>query len=150
MPIKRLTPDGAIDGHIASLIEQKTQQIIRNLCYVGERCVNEARSYNGKVYTDQTGNLRSSVGYVVVADGNVIQAGNFAQVKAGAQGTSDGEAFARKLTGRFPKGICLIVVAGMKYAASVSAKGYNVLDSSELMAEKLVPQMLEQIGFKRK
>ncbi|MDR1223687.1 MAG: hypothetical protein LBL07_12550, partial [Tannerella sp.] len=91
-----------------------------------------------------------STGYIVVADGNVIRMSDFKQVKQGAEGTSDGEAFARQLIGRFPQGICLIVVAGMKYAACVSAKGYNVLDSSELLAEKLVPKMLKQLGFKGK
>jgi hypothetical protein len=148
MPINRLTPESNIDNYLADLVEQKTQLIIRNLCYVGEKCVNEARRNGG--YIDRTGNLRSSTGYIVVADGNVIQMSDFKQVKRGSEGTSDGEAFARQLTGRFPKGICLIVVAGMKYAASVSAKGYNVLDSSELLAEKLVPEMLKQLGFEQK
>jgi hypothetical protein len=148
MPIKRLTPDSAIDGYLANLVEEKTQLVIRNLCYVGEKCVNEARK-NGR-YMDRTGNLRSSVGYVVVADGNVIQMSNFEQVKKGKQGASDGETFAKQLIGKFPKGVCLIVVAGMNYATYVSSRGYNVLDSSELLAERLVPEMLEQLGFKRK
>jgi hypothetical protein len=150
MPLQRLTPDSAIEGCITELIERKEREIVRSLCYVGERCVNEARSYNGKAYTDQTGNLRSSTGYVVVEDGNIVQTGGFGQVKNGGQGMSDGRGFAMQLSGRFPQGICLIVVAGMKYASYVSAKGYNVLDSSELLAERLVPQMLNQLGINRR
>jgi len=148
MPIQRLTPNSAIDDYISNLIERKTQVIIRNLCYVGEKCINEARTNGG--YKDQTGNLRSSVGYVVVADGNVIQMSSFEQVKKGTKGASEGQSYAKQLIGKFPQGICLIVVAGMNYATYVSAKGYNVLDSSELLAEKLVPEMLEKLGFKRK
>jgi len=148
MPIKRLTPDSEIDDYIENLVENKTQVIIRNLCYVGEKCINEARTNGG--YYDQTGNLRSSIGYVVVRDGDIIQMSDFNKVKTGSQGTSDGQSFANKLISEFPQGICLIVVAGMNYATYVSAKGYNVLDSSELLAEKLVPQMLKKLGFKRK
>jgi hypothetical protein len=147
MPIKRLTPDSAIDDYIENLVERQMQLIIRNLCYVGEKCLNEARTSGG--YIDRTGNLRSSIGYVVVADGNVIQMSDFRQVKTGKQGASDGEAFVKQLISRFQTGICLIVVAGMNYASYVSAKGYNVLDSSELLAERLVPQMLKKLGFKR-
>jgi hypothetical protein len=148
MPTKRLTPDSAIDSCIESLVESKLQVIVRYLCYVGELCVNEARINGG--YIDRTGNLRSSTGYVVVADGNIVQTSGFETVKTGGQGASDGEAFARRLTVKFPTGICLIVVAGMNYATCVSARGYNVLDSSESLAEKLVPQMLEQLGFRRR
>jgi hypothetical protein len=148
MPIKRLTPDSAIDGYLADLVDQRTQLVIHNLCRVGEKCVNEARKSGG--YRDRTGNLRSSTGYVVVADGNVIQMSSFKKVKKGKQGSSDGEAFARQLISEFPKGICLIVVAGMNYASYVSARGYNVLDSSELLAERLVPEMLKKLGFERK
>jgi hypothetical protein len=150
MSIKRETPNSAIDDYIEELAERRMQAIIRNLCYVGEQCVNEARSYNGNQYTDQTGNLRSSTGYVVVSDGNIVQVGNFQQIKSGSEGTKAGQAFARQIASQFSKGICLIVVAGMKYATYVSAKGYNVLDSSELLAEKLVPQMLEQLGIEFK
>ena len=150
MPIKRETPNSIIDDFIVEAIERKKQNIIRNLAYVGEQCVNEARSKSGKQYTDQTGNLRGSTGYVIVEDGNIVQIGNFQQVKSGSEGPREGQAFARQIADQFPKGICLIVVAGMKYASYVSAKGYNVLDSSELLADKLVPQMLEQLGIKYK
>ena len=33
----------------------------------------------------------------------------------------------------------------MKYASYVSAKGYDVLDSAELLAEKLAKELLERI-----
>jgi hypothetical protein len=148
MPINRLTPDSAIDNYIAELIARKERAIIHQLSYVGTRCVNEART--GGSYTDRSGNLRSSTGFVIVVDGNIVRMSNFEQVKQGGKGSADGKAFAAALTGKFPKGICLIVVAGMKYASYVSAKGYNVLDSAELLAGELVPKMLGQLGFKKK
>jgi hypothetical protein len=146
MPIRRLTPDSAIADYIAGLVEEKTREIIDKMCYVGEQCLNQARSTD--TYKDRTGNLRSSIGYVVVVNGNIVQASSFRQVKNGSKGSSDGERYARQLADKFPKGICLIVVAGMNYAGYVSARGYDVLDSSELLAERLVPQMLRQLGLR--
>ena len=42
---------------------------------------------------------------------------------------------------RQPTLATLIVVAGMNYAAYVQRKGYDVLTSSELLAEQLVRQL---------
>ena len=44
-------------------------------------------------------------------------------------------------------GITLIVVAGMSYAIYVEGRGKNVLTSAELLAERVVPDMLQQLGF---
>ena len=55
-----------------------------------------------------------------------------------------------KLISENPKGIVLIVVAGMNYARYVEKMGLNVLDSSEMLAKKLVPRMLKDLGFKRR
>ena len=38
------------------------------------------------------------------------------------------------------------MVAGMRYAAYVSASGRDVLDSAELRANQLVPQLLGQLA----
>ena len=47
----------------------------------------------------------------------------------------------------FPNGVVLVVVAGMNYAAHLSDRGYDVLDSAEVLAAKLVPQLLQSLGF---
>lgn len=36
----------------------------------------------------------------------------------------------------------------MNYAAYVEARNYNVITSAELLANKLVPQIMKQLGFK--
>jgi len=145
MPIKQITPMQAVNDSLLRQIENSEKAIINSLSYVGEYCINEART--GGTYTDQTGNLRSSIGYVLVKDGQVIQQSSFQQVKQGTEGAREGETFAKQIVSKFPKGICLIVVAGMKYASYVSAKGFNVLDSSEDLAANLVPQLMKQLGF---
>nr|WP_320989397.1 hypothetical protein [Bacteroides intestinalis] len=145
MPIKNLTPEGAISEFIGQQVERVTSALIYNLCAVGEQVLNQARSTNS--YKDQTGNLRSSIGYVVAVDGEVVQSSSFEVVKDGADGSRDGKSYALDLVKQFPEGIVLIVVAGMNYASYVSAKGYDVLDSSEVLADRLVPEILKQLGF---
>lgn len=146
MPIKRLTPPAEIDRYIEQRVEALKNALIYNLCAIGEQVLNAARTTNS--YKDQTGNLRSSLGYVVAVDGEVVQMSSFDVVKDGGQGATNGREYALQLIQDFPRGIVLIVVAGMNYASYVSAKGYDVLDSSELLADKLVPQMLGKLGFK--
>jgi hypothetical protein len=146
MPIKRLTPTTEIDRYIAGRVEALKKALVYNLCAVGEQVLNAARLTNS--YKDQTGNLRSSIGYVVAVDGEIVQMSSFDTVKEGREGSRGGKEYAMQLVRDFPHGIVLIVVAGMNYASYVSAKGYDVLDSSELLADKLVPQMLQQLGFK--
>lgn len=145
MGMKRLTPESHIDGFIQSSLERLENAVIYNLKYVGEQCVNAARDSNS--YKDQTGNLRSSVGYILVKNGTIINS-DFKQVKEGKDGLKEGPKFAKSLVKEFPRGIALIVVAGMNYAACVAAKGYDVLDSAQLIAEKEVPRIMKQLGFK--
>ena len=146
--MKQITPMSEVDAYLDEQIERIEQLIIYNLSYVGEQCLTEARSTNS--YKDQTGNLRSSIGYIIVKDGKVIRQSDFAVVRKGSEGKSEGEKFARSLANKFTDGIVLIVVAGMNYASYVSAKGYNVLDSAELLADRLVPSILKQLGFTKR
>ena len=146
MPIRQITPMSEIDRYTEQRLRGLEQAVIRTLAYCGELCLNVARSTNS--YKDQTGNLRSSIGYVVAVDGRIVSQSSLETVKEGGQGSKQGAAFAKQLVRRFPKGICLIVVAGMEYAAHVKNRGYDVLDSSELTADRIVPYMLKQLGFK--
>ncbi len=146
MPIQRITPQADIDRFIAERIEALNNALVYRMCAIGEQVLNAARSTNS--YKDQTGNLRSSIGYAVSIDGNIVQMSSFETVKNGGTGSDTGKNYVMQLIKGFPQGIVLIVVAGMNYASYVSAKGYDVLDSSELLAEKLVPQMLKKLGLK--
>lgn len=146
MSIKQTTPQSEINRYIDERVERIKKAIIYNLRYIGEACVNAARDSGS--YTDRTGNLRSSVGYVIVCDGKIMEASDFDVVKEGGKGAKEGARFAKEAARQFPEGIVLIVVAGMNYAAYVSARGYDAIDSAELLADKLVPQMLHRLGFK--
>lgn len=149
MPITQLTPMSEIERYTEEQIERLKISILRTFMYIGEACLNKARSTDS--YKDQTGNLRSSIGYVIVEDGRVVQASDFSPSDKGtdkATGQATGKAYANELAARFPSGLTLLIVAGMNYAAYVSAKGYDVLDSSELKADLLTEKLLKQVGFK--
>ena len=149
MPIKQLTPKEEIEGFLEEQVSRLRQAILRNLAYVGEQCLNVAR--RTKSYKDQTGNLRSSIGYVIVENGRIIKASDFALSDKGTDritGQKEGKEYAKKLATLFPSGLTLLMVAGMNYAAYVSAKGYDVLDSSELKADLLTEKLLRKLGLK--
>jgi hypothetical protein len=143
MGINQITPMAEIERYLHEQIVRRERAIIYNLSYVGEQCVNQARSAGS--YTDQTGNLRSSTGYVIAMDGRIVQSGGFEVVKTGGTGASNGKAFANQLVSQFPNDVVLIVVAGMNYAAEVSARGKDVIDSAELLAQRLVPQVMKKL-----
>lgn len=90
-------------------------------------------------YLDQTGNLRDSIGYVIVKDGKVIKS------HLGSQGADNVNAMIAKSAAKIPKGYGLIVVAGMEYAAAVESKGYDVLTSSEHWAKKQMPKLIQAL-----
>jgi len=134
-------------------LQKIEKAIILRLIYLGELCVNYARSLN--TYVDQTGNLRASIGYVVVRDRHVVKK-NFRSAQTGANarkgttGEKEGEALALSVADELPaRGFGLIVVAGMHYALYVESKGYDVLSSSELLAKnelhKQMRKLMEQI-----
>lgn len=139
------------DAFYKYVIEQqeKAREAAFNvLSNVGLECVKEARQ-SGR-YTDQSGNLRSSIGYAIIENGLVLKKGVFERVKPTATNAeTQGNALINKLAGTYNSGLVLVVVAGMEYASYVEARGYNVLNSAETLAKTLVPQILKQLGLKK-
>ena len=147
MPIKCKESKAVIDRAIEEQANRFRRVVLRTLQYIGELAVTTARttSMKGRDFRDQTGNLRSSMGYVIAYNGKVMNSAGFTQVNSGAQGAMNGKSLAERLANEVSKGYVLVVVAGMKYATYVSAKGYDVLDSAENTAEKLAKQLLSQL-----
>ena len=149
MPGRMTTPLQVIGDQLKASVEAKLRVLVNMFCYVGEQCIIEAREAGN--YTDQTGNLRSSIGYAVVMDGKVVQRDCIDKVKQGDKGVSEGyDYLSKRIKKARKKGIVLIVTAGMNYAEYVEAKGYNVLSSAELKAGPLVKSLLTRLGFKAK
>lgn len=148
MPGRMTTPIRVITDKLTAEAQAKLRVVADVLCNVGEQCIIEARN-NGS-YEDQTGNLRSSIGYAVLMNGQVIQSDHVDKIKNGDEGVSEGLAFLQKRIQKAKKkGVCLIVTAGMNYADYVETRKV-VLSSAELKAPVLVKQLLTQLGFKCK
>lgn len=117
--------------------------------FIGEECVKIAREQG--TYNDITGNLRNSIGYVLVKNGDIICKNFEDRVAskvidaANGKGILQGQALAEELAQRFTKGYALIVVAGMHYAHYVESLNKDVLDSAERYALQRVPQLMQML-----
>lgn len=143
MGVKASIPQAQVSRILREEVAKQQKVLIRTMLYCAEEITNAARTTNS--YQDQTGNLRSSVGCIVIVDGRIIQEYGFEQVKEGTQGVTDGKEFAHSLVSRFPKGIAIIAVAGKEYASYVADKGYDVLDSAEELAKVVVEKSLREL-----
>lgn len=115
-------------------IANMEKSIEARLIRIGDKFVQDARL--NADFTDRTGNLRSSIGYLLLANGKPFKA-DFDQTKDGVIGKANAEKYARELaaeTAEYSKGYVLIVVAGMEYAARVESLGYDVITGSSINA----------------
>lgn len=121
--------------------QEYDRKSIKWLSSLGERVVRYAREHGN--YTDRTGNLRNSIGYVVIQNGNIVRE-NF--------GNGIPQQMARTYAlevGRDRGGYktYLVWVAGMEYAKYVEASGFDVIESSGDWVEATAQTLMEE--FKR-
>jgi hypothetical protein len=142
------TPIREIDEALLKAAQQAEEAVIRMLSYLGEMTVAYARGRSApESWIDRSGNLRSSVGYVIVADGEVKQIAGFKQVLEGSEGVNTGKNLALELANRYTKAYALIVVAGMRYAELVEAiESKDVLAGPELFAREKLPEMVLKLN----
>lgn len=139
--IRMTTPMDAIDKKIAKEINRAENEILKKLSFIGENAVNDARA-NGD-YMDNTGNLRSSIGYTILKNGETVRTSSFDRVKQEAsKAKRESTKLLDELRTKFNTGFVLIVVAGMDYAVTVEARGRNVLSSSKLLAEIMAKRLI--------
>lgn len=125
---------------------------IQRLQYLGEECVTHARTIPAaQGFTDRTGNLRSSIGYVIFENGVAIH-DNFESCTGpdpsgnnSAGAIQKSKKLAESVARRHPTGICLVVTAGMEYAIFVESKGRDVLASAETLATQKIPKMVQEL-----
>ena len=135
MSIEVVTPSGEIEQYLEEQLRLKVEVLINKLSYIGEGALRITREQGS--YTDRTGNLRNSTGYVIAVDGQVTTRAGFDSKN------EDGAAFAEQLARTTEGKAVLVVCAGMSYATYVSARGYDVLDSAEIEAKVLAEKLLK-------
>ena len=122
------------------LQERADEYILQLLIRTGDKFITIARD-EGQ-YDDWTGNLRSSIGYVIVKDGSIVGKDFKLSEKEGTDkqtGKREGEQLAMDLVKTFTKGYVMIGVAGMKYAVFVEAmENKDVLTNAANKAEDFI------------
>ncbi|WP_080903346.1 hypothetical protein [Parabacteroides sp. Marseille-P3160] len=125
-------------------------RIVNMLQRTGEEFVKVAR-LSGQ-YKDHTGNLRSSIGYVIVRDGKVIDRNFQLSEKEGTDkvtGMRTAQQLASELIKEYSKGYVLIGMAGMKYAVFVEAmENKDVVSYAANRAEDFIKEY-SRLLFKR-
>lgn len=123
----------------------------------GEEIVSLVRNRKAEEsWYDRTGNLRSSVGYLLTKDGKKQGGSAFEAVGASAEGSVKGLQYAHQLAKQRNTGWSLIIVAGMEYAEFVERiEGKDVLSSARLRVEDDITDIAQSIqkrfdkGFNR-
>lgn len=115
------------------------KRVVDSFIMAGEKFVKDARSqvqdHEQGTYLDRTANLRNSIGYFVFQDGELVVGstpGNAQPNLKYADKAEDPGALMEQAKSAVqdkvqPRGIQLIVIAGMNYASYVESKGYNVI-----------------------
>lgn len=106
-------------------VDEAKQKNVEALQYLGEEFINKARQDGN--YTDRTGNLRASVGYVILEDGKEIYSSFPGETNEGVESARD---TINEVSAGYNSGLVLIGVAGMNYAAAVESLGYDVITGS--------------------
>lgn len=119
-----LTPmwsDREVERLFDYFVDRAEERIYKLLQRAGEEFVKIARKKGN--YQDHTGNLRSSIGYVIVKDGDILTE-NYEQSSTGTDkqtGIREAKRLVSELVSIYSDGWVLIGVAAMPYAVYVEA-----------------------------
>lgn len=132
-----------VEKLVRQQLERMDRAVLMALQRAGEGFIADARSVN--TYQNQTGNLRSSIGYIILKNGEPVYSA-FPGDKQ--EGKNQGREAVAEIAQSHARGYVLIVVAGMDYAAAVESKGYDVLTGSAPAAEAMLKKAIERIKSK--
>lgn len=90
-------------------------------------------------FLDYTNNLRSSISYFIIKDGNIVGS------NLGSEGQSTARGIANNRARSARKGYGLVVVAGQDYAEFVESNGFDVISSAELFAKSEMPKLIAKM-----
>jgi hypothetical protein len=117
-----------IEAYIKAETEAWLRSLLEPFRITGRDLVDKARaktkSENG--FGNITWNLRSSIGYLLIYNGEVVET-YFPTLEGGSEGSSTGENYAREIAALINshEGIQLVIVAGMEYATLVERQGHD-------------------------
>jgi len=123
------------------------EALIYSMEFMVANLQNHAKASAG--YQDQTSNLKSSIGGVVLKNGKPVTYKGFQNEGLADNGSKIGLEFLNSLISENNQGYVIIIVAGMNYATYVeNYYGLNVLKKSELKMRREMPIMLNKLKKK--
>jgi len=138
-----------IDRFVNQFVDRAEEKMYTLLQAAGEMFVRYARE-SGR-YIDHTGNLRSSIGYVIVRNGKLASR-NFKKQDVGTEGSegvNKAEKLARELANTHNTGLVLIGVAGMEYAVYVEAmESKDVITGANIKTEAWMKAAIKSVTGK--
>lgn len=146
MGVKLVTTQKQLDEMTIELYKIVRDEVMRALQYLGEESITKIRDRSAEEsWIDDTGNLRSSIGYAVYDHAEIEVESAFEVVGQGAKGSSEGKRMITELAKLYAKVYALVVVAAMNYAEYVEAKdNKDVLASTELWARSKVDSYMKK------
>ena len=149
MPLVPIFSMRDVERYIDKFQDRAEDALLQTLIYTGEYFVKIARERSVKnSFRDVTGNLRSSIGYVIVRDGKMIIE-NFENAGTGPEGNTgvqQGRRLARELASANNRGLVLIGMAGMDYALYVeNIKNKDVISGPEVQARKMLKDLIKKV-----
>lgn len=144
--IRLVTSQKAIDELFAKAAKIIFDRVQYNLNYLGLLCIKRIRDRSGdESWYDQTGNLRSSIGYAIYSYGRKQIESTFDSVLGSSEGSEKGRKMVADLASKYSDTYALVVVAAMEYADYVEAiDSKDVLASTEIYAKSEVNRYLEK------
>lgn len=145
-----LFSESDINKWIKIFTDEAEDKYYELLSAAGEMFVKHARESG--VYFNHTGNLRSSIGYVIVKNSSVVS-DNFQLQNVGTDGTvgvEKAKRLARSLAGNYA-GLVLIGVAGMEYAVYVEdIESKDVITGASIRTEEWMRKAIQAVLKKAK
>lgn len=134
-----------IDKAIVKRQKQIQAALIYRLTAYVEELVNDAKLSGA--YNDQTGNLRSSIGGVLLYNKQAITYEGFEEVAVGGTvGKNKGLEYLNSLIPTMRDGYVILLVAGMNYASYVEEiHNLNVLSLTEMKNARELPQIFKEV-----
>lgn len=141
----RIVNLGQVLKSIDGFVDQVDLKTLEAMKYVGESFVAAARE--NREFKDDTGNLQSSIGYVIAKDGKVL----FEAIKGvddylkNPKGKAEGLRLAQAVVKENNKGWVLVGVAGMNYGLYVEARGIDVISGSIPGTQELMKEIIDAL-----
>ena len=136
--------DAAVEQIVVTVQEAFVKIAGKTVSFVINRPMSES-------WYDDSGNLRSSIGYVVARNDEVVKIGGFKQVLQGSEGVLKGREAALNLASQYPDTLVMIIVAGMDYADYVEAiESKDVLASAKGYVERQFEAYARKFNSKKR